>query len=67
MASRNYSEANTMKLIPFDQLRLKLGGRSRSSVYRDLDNGRLPPPIKFGSRLYWNEADIDAALTAAQK
>ena len=53
-----------MKLISFDQARSKLGGRSRSSFYRDIEAGRLPRPIKFGSRLYWNEADIDATLQA---
>ncbi|WP_170545336.1 helix-turn-helix transcriptional regulator [Ruegeria arenilitoris] len=51
-----------MKLLSFHDLQAKLGGRSRSSVYRDVELGRLPEPIKFGSRLYWNEADIDAAI-----
>lgn len=52
----------TMKLIDLAQTQAKLGGRSRSSIYRDIDVGRLPKPIKFGARLYWNEADIDAAI-----
>jgi predicted DNA-binding transcriptional regulator AlpA len=50
--------------INFIQLQSKLGNRSRSSVYRDLEAGRLPKPVKFGGRLYWVEADIDAALAA---
>jgi prophage regulatory protein len=53
-----------MNLIRFSELQKKIGGRSRSSVYRDIEAGRLPVPIKFGARLYWNEADIDAALQA---
>jgi prophage regulatory protein len=52
--------------LTFSTLQAKIGGRSRSSIYRDIEMGRLPKPIKFGARLYWNEADIDAALTATQ-
>jgi prophage regulatory protein len=51
-----------MKLLDFNKLRRVLGGRSRSSVYRDLEAGRLPPPIRLGGRLYWREADIDAFI-----
>ncbi len=55
-----------MKYLTFSDLQTKIGGRSRSSVYRDLELGRLPRPIKFGARLYWVEADIDAALAEAR-
>lgn len=48
--------------LSFSQLQAKLGNRSRSSIYRDLEEGRLPKPVKLGARLYWNEANIDAAL-----
>lgn len=51
-----------MNYLNLGQLSQKLGGRSRSSVYRDIDAGRLPQPIKFGGRLYWVETDVDAAL-----
>jgi len=51
-----------MNLLNFAQVQYKLGGRSRSSVYRDIEAGRLPKPIKFGSRLYWQGAEIDAAI-----
>jgi predicted DNA-binding transcriptional regulator AlpA len=50
--------------LSFGQLQAKLGNRSRSSVYRDVELGRLPKPIKLGGRLYWAEADIDAAIAA---
>jgi predicted DNA-binding transcriptional regulator AlpA len=53
-----------MKYITFTQLQAKLGGRGRSSLYRDIEAGRLPKPTKIGSRLYWAEADIDAAIAA---
>jgi predicted DNA-binding transcriptional regulator AlpA len=53
-----------MTYLSFSQLQAKLGNRSRSSVYRDIESGRLPKPLKLGGRLYWVEADIDAALAA---
>ena len=53
-----------MRYLTMQQISEKLGGRSRSSLYRDVELGRLPKPIKIGSRLYWDEADIDAAIAA---
>jgi predicted DNA-binding transcriptional regulator AlpA len=53
-----------MTYLSFGQLQAKLGNRSRSSVYRDMELGRLPKPVKLGGRLYWAEADIDAAIAA---
>ena len=42
-----------MKYLNFTDLRVKLGGRGRTTVYRDIEFGRLPKPIKLGGRLYW--------------
>jgi len=56
-----------MRYLNFNDLQTKLGNRSRSSIYRDLELGRIPRPIKLGSRLYWPEADIDAAIAALPK
>ncbi|HDY96309.1 hypothetical protein LCGC14_0153780 [marine sediment metagenome] len=53
-----------MRYLSFRDLQAKLGGRGRTTIYRDVDLGRLPKPVKIGSRLYWNEADIDATLQA---
>ena len=53
-----------MRYLTLKDLQDKLGGRSRSSLYRDVELGRLPKPLKFGSRLYWAEADIEAAIAA---
>jgi predicted DNA-binding transcriptional regulator AlpA len=53
-----------MNLLSFRDLRLKLGGRSRSSVYRDVQEGRLPGPMKIGHRLYWSEPEIEAWVEA---
>jgi len=48
-----------MKLITFDELRNKLGGRARSSIYLDLEYARLTRPLKLGGRLYWEEDQIN--------
>lgn len=48
--------------LTLNDLRAKLGNRSRSAIYADLAAGRLPQPIKLGGRIYWAEGDIDAHL-----
>ncbi len=53
---------STRRYISFAELSDKLGGRSRSSIYRDLEQGRLPNPVKIGARLYWCEEEIDGHL-----
>lgn len=53
-----------MRYLTFRELQAKLGNRGRSTIYRDIDAGRLPRPVKIGSRLYWADAEIDAAISA---
>ena len=55
-----------MKYLTLQQLREKLGGRGRSTIYRDLEHGRLPKPIRLGGRIYWREQDIDALMQTDQ-
>ena len=52
------------KYLTLDQLREKLGGRGRTSIYRDIELGRLPKPMKLGARLYWLESEIDELMMA---
>jgi len=52
----------TKQYLPFDALSAKLGGRSRSSIDRDVKAGRLPPPLKLGQRVYWIDAQVDEHL-----
>lgn len=47
-----------MKLLNFRELRCLLGGRGRTTVYRDVEAGRLPRPIKIGGRLYWRDFEV---------
>ncbi|HCQ59832.1 MAG TPA: transcriptional regulator [Sulfitobacter sp.] len=56
-----------MKYLNLNQLSDKMGGRSRSSLYRDVEEGRIPAPIKIGSRLYWVESAVDDAIASAQQ
>lgn len=50
------------RYLTLTELREKLGNRSRSAIYLDLEAGRLPQPVKLGGRLYWPEGDVDAHL-----
>lgn len=52
-----------VRYLTFKDLQEKLGGRGRTTIYRDIDQGRLPRPKKLGARLYWAEGDIDAAIS----
>ncbi len=54
-----------MQYLNFADLRAKLGGRARSSIYLDVEAGRLPPPIKLGGRLYWRDDEVDEWLRPA--
>lgn len=53
-----------MRYISFRELQAKLGGRGRTTIYRDVELGRLPKPLKIGSCLYWIEAEVDTAFNA---
>lgn len=47
-----------MRYLTLNGVQEIIGGRSRSSIYRDVERGYLPKPIKLGSRLYWDEAQV---------
>ena len=55
-----------MKYISFSELRKKLGGRGRTTIYRDVELGRLPKPIKLGGRLYWAEIEVEDFMATAR-
>jgi prophage regulatory protein len=52
-----------VKYLKMNDLRIKLGGRSRSSIYRDIELGRLPEPTGRGKRLVWIEEEVDDFLS----
>lgn len=57
-------ENTPSRLLTMGQLSAKLGGRSRTSIYRDVTASRLPSPLHIGGRIYWREFDIDNAVNA---
>ena len=42
-----------------EQVGKKLGNRSRTAIYLDIELGRLPKPVKIGGRIYWAEDDLE--------
>jgi len=57
------------KYLTLEEVRCRLGNRARSSIYNDIAAGRLPKPLKLGSRIYWPEDQLEAhflALAEAQ-
>lgn len=52
------------KFVTTAQLSEKLGGRSRTSLFRDVKLNRLPAPVKIGQRNYFDEQQVDDFLTA---
>ncbi|MBF9058768.1 hypothetical protein HKCCSP123_06185 [Rhodobacterales bacterium HKCCSP123] len=49
-------------LADIDETRRFLGGRSRSTLMRDVATGAVPAPIRMGNgpkaKLYWNRAAL---------
>lgn len=55
-----------MKLLRFPELSKKLGGRSRSSIFRDMRDRKFPQPIALGCSgrsIAWDEQAVDTWLT----
>lgn len=47
---------------------IQITGRSRSSVLRDIEAGRIPQPFKYPTgRLYWRLSEIRACLDAQKR
>jgi len=40
---------------------------SRTTLYRLIQKGDLPPPVKFGSRSYWKSDEFDEAVKAIEE
>lgn len=65
MSESHYQNGDQdMRYLSFKELQEKLGGRGRSTIYRDVDLGRLPQPLKIGGRLYWVEKTVDDTLAS---
>ena len=47
-----------MKLLSFKEVQVILGGRSRSSIYRDVASNSIPQPYKLARRVFWRDYEI---------
>ena len=60
-----------MRLITLQQLRSKIGGRSRNAIFEDIERGRLPRPRKLGdapgSKNYWVEEEVERSITTIRE
>ena len=53
--------------IPISEV-IAITGRSRSSVLRDIEAGRLPQPFKYPTgRLYWRRSELMACLDSQDR
>lgn len=54
-----------VEVIRLKRLMKKLGGVSKATVYRMMDEGKIPRNFKIGQRASgWIESEIDAAILA---
>ncbi|WP_299703530.1 AlpA family transcriptional regulator [uncultured Tateyamaria sp.] len=51
-----------IQLITISELSQKLGGRSKASIYRDIQSGTLPRPVKLSGSVYWDRSEIDTRI-----
>lgn len=49
-------------LLAMEEVMALTGLKSRTSVYRAVDSGVLPEPMKLGSRTFWRKSEILAKL-----
>jgi predicted DNA-binding transcriptional regulator AlpA len=66
MATHDTEPVSASRLLDIDGVRGKVGGSrpvDASTVYRLIQQGRLPKPVKIGARISrWIEHEIDAAI-----
>jgi len=56
------------RYLKFPALSLKLGGRSRASIHRDMRDRGFPKPINIGpNSVVWNEDAVDIWLEELAK
>lgn len=46
-----------MRLLTLENVRREVFPASRSTIYRQMDEGRFPKPVRIGGRNYWR-ADV---------
>lgn len=63
--SITHESQKPQRLIGLDEVRARLGGASRSSIWRWVRDGSFPAPVALGHhRIAWTEAAIDQWIAA---
>jgi prophage regulatory protein len=60
--SKSLHEAQKMRLIEFEGLRLRGIPQGKTQIWRLVCEGKFPRPVKVGSRNAWVESEIDAYI-----
>lgn len=55
--SEDRVSAPDLSLVPISQV-MKMTGMGRTSVYKQIDRGHFPQPVKIGSRSGWPKAEV---------
>jgi predicted DNA-binding transcriptional regulator AlpA len=62
MNQTKVTEASTVRLLGWDDLRAKGIKDSKPTIYRKVKDGRFPRPIYPGKSPAWVESEVDAHL-----
>lgn len=60
-----YEMAQDDRLMSTSEVRKYLGGISDMTLWRRVQDGTIPAPIKIHKRSYWRKSDIEAAIDTA--
>lgn len=64
MSVARFSRFELMPLLDPDGLVEMLALPSRRALYRRIERGTVPPPMRLGSSLRWHPAEVKAWLEA---
>lgn len=56
-----YSQTTSSELLSVSTL-VEMLHRSRASIYRDIQRGEFPRPLKLGSSSRWRRSEIEAYI-----
>ncbi len=49
-----------MNILPLKEVQFRTGGKSRTTLWRDVRAGRFPAPVRVGAnRIGWLESEIE--------
>lgn len=49
-------------LISLREAQRSLGNPARSTLYRWIAEGQIPPPVRIGGRIFWRSGELDAFI-----